>query len=572
MIKRITLIAIFGIVTGIIASLASVLFVEIVDYLSNLFFTSETPDGSPIFSWAVISVILVPALGGLAVGLLCNWNSEKRPLTLVDTIKTTQTMEYVSPLKSGLTTAMASIVALGTGVSVGQYGPLAHLGATLGNWVSRMTGSSGFTGTMGIGCGAAAAIATAFNAPIAGMLFAHEVVLRHYSLRSFAPISVAAATGFIFANYIFPHPSLFQLHIINPVLTYEYLIFILLGVAGAYVATLFIRAVLCAKALADKLHMPSFCKPGLAGLILGIVAIWLPEVLSVSESGLRDSVVGSVYSNSYMLIILVAKLGLTAMCLGFGFAGGIFSPALVIGLLFGAIIGNLAPYLIGDPHSVVAVYAICGMVAVTSPVIGAPLTAILIVFELTRNYELTIAAMVSVAFANLVGCQLLGRSIFDVQLKNQGVDLSLGRDKVVLDSRAISDYLSQDFVVASSDDVLSELRDKLISADRSEGYILNSNKEYLGTIDTVKLLTLEQQGISLGEKCGNHMTREQLVLTPDITIWSAIDKIQDFVGESIPVVSSGEKEVFLGVVYEASVARAYMDTLSSIRQDEHGVT
>ena len=125
-----------------------------------------------------------------------------------------------------------------------------------------------------------------------------------------------------------------------------------------------------------------------------------------------------------------------------------------------------------EHFSSIVVYAICGMVAVTSPVIGAPLTAILIVFELTRNYELTIAAMISVVFANLVGYRLVGRSIFDIQLKRRGFDLSLGRDQAVLDNREISDFLSSDYVTASPEATLGTLLSRCIKREKAKGILL----------------------------------------------------------------------------------------------------
>ncbi len=571
MFKRIILIATFGILTGVVASLASVLFVAIVEFLNSLLWVSElSRQAAAVQPWFISVAILVPALGGLIVGLLCLTTSDKWPLTVADTIHSAQTQKFAAPMKSGLTTALAGLVSLGVGASVGQYGPLAHLGATLGAWISRVTRSTGFTPTMGLGCGVAAAIATAFNAPIAGLLFAHEVILRHYSLRSFAPITVSAVTGYVFANFVFYRPPLLQIEILEPVHPREFLIFIVIGVGGAYLAAIFMRAVLAARLLADKVSIPQYFKPAVAGAVLGIIAIWLPEVLGIGESVLRNVESGSVYSSTEMSIILIAKLLLTALCVGFGFAGGVFSPSLMIGILFGALIGNIAPYFLGENHSVVAVYAICGMVAVTSPVIGAPLTAILIVFELTRNYDMAIAAMVSVVFANLVGYQLMGRSIFDIQLKGMGLDLSMGRDKAVMNSREISDYLSQDYMSTQPGTTLSEFRNLLVDGGKSEGYILGPENEYLGTITLVQLAGLVKTGIPMSERCGEHLKREQIVLQPATTIWSAMEQVQVFFGDSIPVVAKGEKEILLGVVYEASIVKAYMDTLHKVRREEHG--
>ena len=567
---RIFAIALFGAVVGVIASLAAILFVEVVGYLNELFMV-DVADRKKLAgeSWFVIFSILVPAAGGLVVGLICMTNREKRPLNLADTIQSTQTLSSDAPLKSGLATALASMVAIGSGASVGQYGPLAHMGATLGVSISRFTRKTGFTGTMGIGCGAAAAIATIFNAPIAGLIFAHEVILRHYSLKVFAPVTVSAVTGYLFANYVIELPPLFRIEFLTPIQSPEFLIFIAIGIMGAGVAALFIRLVLAAGSVAAKIHIPGYLKPALAGALLGVVSIWVPEVLGIGGSVLRNSIL-SAYTDYELLYILIAKMAMTALCLGFGFAGGIFSPALMVGVLFGAFVGNLVPLFMIEHFSSIVVYAICGMVAVTSPVIGAPLTAILIVFELTRNYELTIAAMISVVFANLVGYRLVGRSIFDIQLKRRGFDLSLGRDQAVLDHREISDFLSSDYVTASPQTTLGALLARMHEEGKSEGYIIDGEDIYLGTITTLQLTGYGSGANSMEDPCGRYQEKEDIILSTDTTIWAAMEQIQNFVGESVPVVSSDGRGTLVGVVYEASIIRAYMKTLYNIRQEEYG--
>ena len=182
------------------------------------------------------------------------------------------------------------------------------------------------------------------------------------------------------------------------------------------------RAIQIAGAVSRRLKWPVPIKTALAGLALGHVALEVPDVLDIGQEALRLAMTGSVYGAAELAQIMLAKLLLTAVCLGFGFAGGVFSPALLIGTLYGALIGAGAEWIIGVDHLHIAVYAVCGLVAVTSPVIGAPLTTILIVFELTQNFDLATAAMVSVAFANLVGFRIFGRSLFDVQLQRIASD------------------------------------------------------------------------------------------------------------------------------------------------------
>lgn len=191
-----------------------------------------------------LATVAVPALGGLCVGLLWTQVKQQRPLGPPDAILSAQIMSGKLPVKSSLISSVGSAVSLGCGASVGQYGPLVLMGSAIGSLLGGQSAKN--MGVVGIGCGAAAAIATVFNAPIAGLVFAHEVILRHYSSRAFAPVTVAATVGYVMANFVFQQQPL--LHI-NPVALqhpFEYLGFVAIGITGALLAVVFMRSVLIA--------------------------------------------------------------------------------------------------------------------------------------------------------------------------------------------------------------------------------------------------------------------------------------------------------------------------------------
>ena len=568
---RIASIAVLGLVVGVLTSLAAIAFVELVLLLNDWLLIAPRSrfmvDDTRLL---MIATICVPALGGLVVGLLYRFIPERRPHGPPDVIRAVQGPDGRIPARSGFLSALASVVSLGAGASVGQYGPLAHLGATLGSLVARVSRDSRWMATVGVGCGVAAAISTAFNAPIAGIVFAHEVVLRHYSLRTFAPITVAATMGYVVANVGFERPPLFRVEAVSVSFAPEFLGFILVGAAGAFVAVLYMRAILYSGRIAGKLPVTDCFKPMLAGAALGLAAIWLPDILGIGKETLRFAVIDHAFAPGELAFLLVAKLLATALCIGFGFAGGVFSPALLIGILFGALAGNGAELVLGDLRSDIAIYAICGMVAVTSAVIGAPLTTILIVFELTRNYDLATAAMVSVVFSNLVSYRIFGRSLFDVQLRMRGFDLSAGRDKVMLDHRLIENYVTRDYTALAPDTSLGEAKSRLLAARRHEGYVVDAGGSYLGTVKLEALVTREESdGFEPGATVARLATPEALILTPKTSIWAAMAQMGDFVGESIPVLEEGDGGRMAGVVFEASIVKAYLDTMNDIRREEN---
>lgn len=198
--------------------------------------------------------------------------------------------------------------------------------------------------------------------------------------------------------------------------------------------------------------------------------------------------------------------------------------------------------------------------------IGAPLTAVLIVFELTQNFDVATAAMVSVAFANLIGFRMYGRSFFDEQLQSRGFDLSLGRDKVTMQQHTIRKLLKQEYTSGKADNTLIQIRDALIKDKRSEAYIVDSTGTYVGSLTLHRLMELSAAGTALNQAAGPHAEPESLILDPDASIWTAMSEMEGFVGESIPVLEDGR---LVGVLFESTIVAAYLTILENIRREEN---
>ena len=562
-------------VTGVVASLAAIGFVDLVLLLNEwLLISPRSRFMQDDRTLLLVATVCVPAAGGLVVGLVHHYLiPERRSHGPPDVIRAVQGLDGRVPPRSGFLSALTSLVSLGAGASVGQYGPLAHLGATFGSLVARLNRHTERNANVWVGCGVAAAISTAFNAPLAGIVFAHEAILRHYSLRAFAPITVAAAIGHVVANVVFERPPLFRVESMSVVFAPEFLGFILIGVGGAFVAVLYMRAILHAGRIARRVPVADYLKPMLAGAVLGLAAIGMPDILGIGKEALRFAVIEHAFAPAELAVLLVAKILATALCIGFGFAGGVLSPALLIGILFGAFAGNGVELLAGEFRSDIAIYAICGMVAVASAVIGAPLTTILIVFELTRNYDLATAAMISVVFSNLVAYRIFGRSLFDVQLRLRGFDLSAGRDKVILERRLIEAHVSRDFISLAPDLPLAQARSRLLAARRHEGYVVDAGGAYLGAVKLAEILASEEQEVCGDPPSGAGVAalakREEPVFTPKTSVWAAMERMGDFVGETIPVVEEGGGGRMLGVISEAAIVKAYREAMNDIRREEN---
>ncbi|MGB1257242.1 MAG: chloride channel protein [Thiolinea sp.] len=561
---RITVLLIMACFLGVVVSFLAIAFVECVFWLNNILFIAPHSRIQIQDSWVLPTLtLLVPTAGGLLVGYLFQKLSPTHHvLGPVDSIYAVQLRRELPNWRSGLISTGASILSLGCGASVGQYGPMVYLGSMMGDLVAKLQFRIPNLNSIAIACGVAAAISTAFNAPIAGLIFAHEVILRHYSLQSFAPTTVAAATGYVVANVVFDRPPLFLVQFDGVAHSHEFLLFGLLGFSCALLATGFMHLVLASGKVSSKLRLAPMFHPAIAGLIVGLVALVLPEVLGTGRETLRFAIVEGAFESKELFMLVTAKMALTALCIGFGFAGGVFSPALLIGILFGALSWSVLE-IMGVPNSGVVVYAICGMMAFNTAVIGAPLTTILIVYELTRNYDLTIAAMVSVVFANLLAFRIFGRSLFDVQLARRGIDLSLGRDRVILEHTPVSQYMINDYLKFAPDTAVTTAIQTIKASKHTEAVILD-NKQFLGITTIQSLLQQDEENRADSSICSSWPRFNE-----STSVWQAMRSLNDFAGNGIPVVNADNQ--LLGIVTEADLIKAYMEIAHGIRREENAV-
>lgn len=562
---RILALSVMAVGLGFVVSLAAIAFVDGVVLLNQYLFISPRTrvqyESQPML--LIAATLLVPTLGGILVGLLFTTLSRQgRPLGPPDVVRSAQLRTEMPDVRSGIVSTFAAMLSLGVGASVGQYGPIVYLGGMLGSIAAKLHVRISEFPVIALACGVAAAISTAFNAPIAGLVFAHEVILRHYSMQAFAPTTVASATGYVVANVMFDRPALFLVSFSGVRHEYEFLLFAGLGIISAGIAIGFMHLILKSTSIANNLPIHRSLRTGAAGFAVGLTALWLPDVLGIGTHVLRFATIEHAFLPYELPLLIVAKILLTALCVGFGFAGGVFSPMLLIGILSGAFYWVCLSWIGLTETSGVVPYAICGMMAATSPVIGAPLTVILIVFELTRNYDLTVAAMVAVVFSNLVSSRIVGRSLFDIQLRRQGVDLSAGRDLARLEAVLAIKYATQRFPRGKACESGRVVLRRLHKSSWSEIFICDSDNRLIGMISAVDAHEHEDQSAS--ELC----RWPELVFDETTTIFAAMESLKDFVGDGIPIVRKESGEL-IGVVTESALIQAYLDQVHALRREEN---
>ncbi len=381
--------------------------------------------------WLVI--LLVPAIGGLIVGqILERFMPGRRAHGVADVIEARAIRDCNIPTREGLMSALVAAISLGTGNSAGREGPVVHLGATLASAVEDFFTLPASSRRTLLACGVAAAVSASFNAPIAGVLFAHEVILAHFAMSAFVPIVIASVAGTLVVRVIHGDSPAFELPNYEITSFLEFPAFVLLGAVCALVAIVFQSSLVVTERVAWSFRIPLWARPAIGGLLVGAIAIAFPEVLGVGyEATNRALQVEDGMGVALLIALVVAKTAATSITLASRFGGGIFSPALYLGAMTGAAFGLIAASVFPDVASSGGLYAILGMGAVASAMLGAPISTAMVVFELTGGYAMTIALLVTVAIATALTHAMHGESFFHWQLSTRGLFLQEGPHKEI---------------------------------------------------------------------------------------------------------------------------------------------
>ena len=463
-------------------------------------------------------------------------------------------------VKSGIGSTLAAFISLSGGASVGQYGPLVHFGATIGTYIRSIFGNKSIGTDVFIGCGVAAAIAAGFHAPIAGIVFAHEAVLRHFSFRALTPIAISSITSVWFSVAIFGSDPLFVLNAVATDLLPMVPILLGSGLLFGVVAMFFMLALFRSAAIAAKIGFSPLALTLIAATICGAVAILVPEILGSGVTEINLIFDGG-YALEFLFILFVLKLLATSLCIGFGLFGGVFSPAAMIGTAAGGFAGKFLASV--GVVTVPQLLPVAGFAAVTAAVVGAPISVVLVVFELTQSYDFAVAAMLAAVIATFFTSLVFGHSFFDEQLRRRGVDLSRGRGDLELQSQAISSVVSNDFIAIGPDAKTKDAIEKLVKAKKSEGYCIDADNRFLGKYTLPELLSAQKQA-----KLSECLVTEPVVLNHDASVLQAMEVASNFVGETIPVIQN-EHNTIVGVVSEADIFDAYLVTQSRVHDLEH---
>ena len=501
-------------------------------------------------------LICIPS--SILVALLMYFLKLPRWFGPADTIFSAHQRAGTLDLKGGFGSTLASFISISGGASVGIYGPLVHFGATISAFIRRLAFIPQIPHDIIIGSGVAAAISAGFGAPLAGIIFAHEIVLRHFSMKAITALAVSSMAANFAAS---------EMNLINPSLILTQVPFkisdiigsiTLIGPLAAIVAIVFMRTILYLGTIPKKINIKTWQAPIIAGVCCGLCGMIFDEILGIGTDTLM-LIITSDQSIFYLLALLAGKLLLTSICIGFGFFGGTYSPALFLGAIVGALVFQL-PFESLSPEFL-SILAVCGMAAVSSSVIGAPITSIILVLELTGSYEYAIAATFPIVICSFITSRIFGNSLFDKQLIARGVAITKGREQIILNEMLIENYFDSHYTRFTPKTSINQAIKKLKSEKNTEGYIISNKNKYIGKINLLDLINVDNEDLK------NCVTKNPLIIDPKSNLLEVIKSLADFVGESIPIVDKNTNRM-LGIISENDVLAAYLEISEEINQIE----
>ena len=482
-------------------------------------------------------------------------NSNKPFQGIADSIFYAHRPDNEADIKSGILSTFAAFISAGGGASVGQYGPLVHFGATIGSWLKKKL-SFKLSLDLYIGGGVAAAISSGFGAPLAGVVFAHEAIMRHYSHKAILSIAIASCVAFGLSTTLWGESLIFPISKVKfDFVTILYVSFIA-GPLFGLVAIIFMNSLILFNRFALKFSSNTFLKYAIAIILLSGIGHFVPEVMGLGTSGVLSAVSGDLVLY-FALIVLLGKIIATSISLGFGFFGGVFSPAILVGASAGAVVAELF-VLIGFLDKFEPALVISGMAAVTGAVIGAPICMVVIVMELTSSYTYALASLVGLTLSVSLSHILFGASYFDKQLATRGVDISTGRSGMLLMEKKAADFASDDFIALSGDDIVANATLTMSEKNKNEIIVLDKAGKFIGKIELHALINKDGS-----EKIKNFADKNCVTIKSDASLQQAMEAAANFVGEAIPIIDRQTNRV-VSVITEGAIFEAYLNIQDTV--------
>lgn len=550
---------ILAIIVGLIGGFGAIGFRALLDIVQSISYGSKGNLIDLVANIQWYQKIWIPALGGLMVGPLVYFLAREAKGHGVPEV-----MEAVV-LRGGMIRkrvvfikSLASAISIGTGGSVGREGPIVQIGSAIGSVVGQSLKISVDRVRTLVGCGAAAGIAATFNAPIAGSMFALEVILGDFGLATFSPIVISSVMATAVSRYFLGDTPAFIIPAYHQLVSaWELPLYVILGFFCALVAVFFTKTLYFSEDTFDRVKIPEFLKASIGGIGLGAMALLYPHILGVGYSAM-DMALLQQLSLWTMLILVIVKIMATSITIGSGGSGGIFAPSLFLGSMAGGVYGSVVHQLFPSVTASPGAYSIVGMAAVVSGTTHGPLTAILILFEMTGDYKIILPLMIACIISALASGGLLRESIYTLKLARRGVNIRAGKEVNILKSIPVKDVMSPFVETVFEDSSLGVLAAKISKSKHNSFPVVDKDWRLTGILSF-----LDYRDVIFDKDLKDLIIAKDLATTNVVTIsenenlFTALEKISQKDFSTLPVVSPSDPTHLLGIISRRDIIGAY---------------
>ncbi len=585
-------------VVGVATGLAAVFFIRLIAYIQFFFYGG----GEKILpELGRLWIILVPVIGGLLVGpVIAIFAPEAKGHGVPEVMQALILRGGRIRPRVAIAKIIASALCIGTGGSAGREGPIVQVGSALGSSVGQWLNLSEARIKNLVACGAAAGIAATFNAPIAGVVFAIEVLLSEIQVTVFGNVVVSAVAASIVSQIFLGSRPAFEIPGYVMHSPWEILLYVFLGLLAALVGILFIRMLYYTEDIFDRLAIPLWLKPAVGALLLGILAFCYPYVGTISYISTDDMALGLPIVENYphifgsgflfleevlqgrapfflLFLLIFLKPLATSFTLGSGNSGGVFAPSLFTGAMLGGSFGYVAMHLFPNLNIEIGAYALVGMAAVFSAAARAPLTSMLIVFEMSNDYRLILPLMTAGMIASTFAQWLHSDSIYSLKLTKRGIRFEQGKDLDIMQTVQVEEVMNKNPITVQREQSVADLFAAFqethlggfpVIANETELYGMVTMQDMERTIQKMET-TLHRKEVNLKDlKVWDVATPDPVTVFPDEPIWSAIRKMTPRDLARLPVVARDNPKQFVGVISRSDIVRAYNVGLMRKQKDE----
>jgi len=503
--------------------------------------------------------ILFPALGGLLVGIITyRFAKEARGHGVPSVIESVANHGgYIRPRVSILTSITASTT-IGSGGSAGKEGPIVQIGAAIGSTVGQLFGVSTQRMKILVGTGAAAGLAAVFNAPVTGVLFALEVILADFSVTVFSPIIFATVISTTISHYLIGSTPVLKIPVYYLESAYEYPMYMIMGVVGGFVAVFFTQVLYATENYFNKLKgFPEYFKPALGGLMIGALALSFPQLYGFDDSAIHGALL--ISNQIWILFILMFfKIIATSLTLGSGGTGGLFTPSLFIGATFGAFFGSVVNLFFPTITASPGAYALVGMGIMIAGTTHATISAMLLIFEITYNYQVILPLMLGTIIATITARLIMRENIYTKSISLSGDYIFKGRNLTLLQSIPIKQHIKTKYIAIPENMPFQKIIELMKNSDQSTFPVVNRKGQLVGTISLrdIRYYMFDQE--LYPALIAKDVANENFItVTLDQSLADVLRLFDITDTEMLPVVSKRSPKKILGVIYRDELMRWY---------------